>query len=72
MLDERKRLCPNVFEIINSFKINWDNVPGGKRRVTNMIPIAVLEVYKYGEVSDFSMIHIVSQSIVIMMTTNGV
>ena len=52
MLDKKAQLCPDLYGIINSFKVNWDKIPGGKAWLMKMIPLAILEVYKSGEVSE--------------------
>ena len=52
MLDKRLHLCPDIYGIINSFKVNWNKVPGGKAWFMKMIPLAILEVYKSGEVTE--------------------
>ena len=53
MLDKRLHLCPDIYGIINSFKVNWNKVPGGKTWLMKMVPLAILEVYKSGEVTEF-------------------
>ena len=52
MLDHITHMCPDIIGIINSFKVNWDKVPRSNAWIMNMIPLAILEVYKCGEVTE--------------------
>ena len=72
MLDRRLHLCPNIYGIINSFKVNWNKVPGGKAWFMKMVPLAILEVYKSGEVIEEFYDKHNFQLNVIMMVMNGI
>jgi len=52
MLDDKSKLCPDLRGIINSFKVNWERVPGGRNWLMKMIPQAMEEMFKNGEVSE--------------------
>ena len=46
MLDDKSKLFPDLRGIINSFKVNWKRVPGGRNWLMKMIPQAMEEMFK--------------------------
>ena len=50
MLDHASRTAPDLRGIMESFKINWNNVEGGKRWFMSMIEPAVRVMYDKGEI----------------------
>lgn len=51
MLDRRTNICPDMYWIISSFKIDWSKIPAGKKWQYDVIHLAILEVYKYDHAS---------------------
>ena len=52
MLDEKFHRCPDLYAIMNSFKISWGTVPGGKQWFMRMLPFVIAEMFSNGEVSE--------------------
>ena len=52
ILDRRTNTRPDMYGIINSFKINWTKVPGGRKWLMDMNPLAILKVYKCGQFTE--------------------
>ena len=52
MIDEKTKTCPDMYAIIDSFKINWSQVAGGKRWFIGILPKVMSEMFTYGEVSE--------------------
>ena len=52
MLDEKFHRCPDLKKIIESFKVNWDKVPGGQNWFLEVLPTVVGEMFEHGEVSE--------------------
>ena len=52
MLDEKFHRCPDLKKILESFKVNWDKVPGGQNWFLEVLPTVVGEMFEHGEVSE--------------------
>ena len=50
MLDVKMKRCPDIRGILQSFKINWNKVDGGIKWFMKMVPNAILQMYKNGEI----------------------
>ena len=53
MLDMTTNTCPDLYAIINSFRINWSKIHGGKQWFISKIPSAFVEMFKYGVIHEF-------------------
>ena len=52
MIDEKSKTCPDMYAIIDSFKIDWSKVHGGKRWFIGILPQLMSEMFTYGEISE--------------------
>ena len=52
MLDVKCKRCADVFGLIDSFKISWPKVPGGKRWFMEQLPAVFSEMFAHGEVCE--------------------
>ena len=52
MIDDKTKTCADMYAIIDSFKIDWNKVRGGKRWFIDMIPNCLSEMFTHGEVSE--------------------
>ena len=52
MLDTKHKRCPDVYGIMNSFKIDWSTVPGGKQWFMKMLPNVIAEMFSEGGIAE--------------------
>ena len=52
MIDDKTKTCPDMYAIIDSFKIDWNSVIGGKKWFIDMLPQCLSEMFIHGEVSE--------------------
>ena len=52
MLDDKCKRCPDLFALVDSFKIDWKKVNGGKKWFMDILPIVVQEMFLEGEVNE--------------------
>ena len=52
MLDMNTKTCPDMITIMNSFKIPWGNVTGGKKWFVSQIKSCIREMYETGYISE--------------------
>ena len=52
MIDDKTKTCPDMYAIIDSFKINWSKIKGGKKWFIGILPKVMAEMFTYGEVSE--------------------
>ena len=52
MLDKKLNLCPDLFGLLSTFKIDWDLIPGGQPWFLEKLPYVIAEMYANGEVSE--------------------
>ena len=52
MLDSHSKVCPDLFGIIDAFKIDWSKVTGGKKWFLSELPGLICEMYSEGEISE--------------------
>ena len=52
MLDMNTKTCPDMIAIMNSFKIPWGNVKGGKKWFVSQIKSCIREMYETGYISE--------------------
>lgn len=52
MIDDKTKTCADMYAIMDSFKIDWNKVRGGKRCFIDMISKCLSEMFTHGEVSE--------------------
>ena len=51
MIDTKTKTCPYMYGLIDSLKIDWSKVSGGKKWFMNKLPSVLSELFSFGEVS---------------------
>ena len=46
MIDRKTKTCADVYAVIDSFKINWFNVKGGKQWFMDTLPSVLTEMFR--------------------------
>ena len=52
MLDKMHKRCPDIYGLVDTFKVNWGKVEGGKTWFMNVLPEVISEMYSEGEISE--------------------
>ena len=52
MIDHRTKTCPDLFALIDSFKIDWSVMKGGKQWIISRVPKILNQIFTHGEVPE--------------------
>ena len=52
IIDDKTKTYVYMYAIMNSFKIYWNKVDGGRRWFIDVLPSVLSEMFMYGEVSE--------------------
>ena len=52
MLDKTCKKCPNLYQLLENFKVPWGEEEGGQDWLHDKLPQVITEMYSEGEVSE--------------------
>ena len=52
MIDSQTKTCADLYGLINSFKIDWLKIKGGKQWFIDTLPVILKEMFLHGEISE--------------------